>query len=134
MNQNPESFTRLVNHIKEEYMAYSPNYVFSYSSVGMTILGIIIERVSGIPFAEYMEKQLFQPLGMGNSSFSSRSSVSRLMSKAYVNGKEIADTPLRDIPMGGMNSSVQDLSRFLSMLFADGKSNGRKIPRTEQCG
>jgi CubicO group peptidase (beta-lactamase class C family) len=125
--KNPESFTRIIDLIKEEYTAYPPDYVFSYSSVGMTILGNIIERVGAVPFAEYMENQLFQPMGMKNSSFSSNPSASPLMSKSYVNGKEIPDTPLRDIPMGGMNSSAHDLGSFLSMQFAEGKSNGRII-------
>src|ERR1043165_9457464 len=49
--------------------AFTPGTRFSYSGVGYSLLQQIIERVSGLPFEEYMERNVFHPLGMSSSSF-----------------------------------------------------------------
>src|SRR3954464_6529485 len=51
--------------------------------------------------------------------------------KGYLNGHAADDFILRDTPAGGMNSTVRDLSRFLSMVFADGRAGDRQIIRPE---
>ena len=49
------------------------------------------------------------------------------MSKAYDKGKEVVETPLRDIPAGGLNSNVEDMGHFMAMVFAEGKSGANRI-------
>jgi CubicO group peptidase (beta-lactamase class C family) len=132
MTSTPAPFTELVNEIRDDYTAYPPNQVFSYSNLGVTLLGIAIQNQSGMPFADFMKQSLLVPLDMKNSSFETGPSASALMAKAY-RGREVVDEPaLRDVPAGGLNSSVTDLSRFMSMVFADGKSGDRTIiePKT----
>jgi len=46
-----------------------PGKSFSYSNDGYSLLGVIIERVSGQPYEDYIETNIFQPLGMKNSFF-----------------------------------------------------------------
>ena len=46
-----------------------PGEVFLYSDVGMNLAGYLVEEISGIPFAEYIEKNILQPLDMRRSSF-----------------------------------------------------------------
>jgi CubicO group peptidase (beta-lactamase class C family) len=125
--KRPEPFERLPEYLKDEYAAYPPNFVYHYSNIGVTLLGIVIEKISGEPFAGYMQKYLFEPMGMSHSSFSCYPDRSLLMSRGYLNGKEADELPIRDIPMGGMNSTVMDLGRFMSMIFADGESGGRQV-------
>ena len=128
--ENPESFTNVVNAIKDEYVAYPPNFVWSYSNLGVTLLGHMVQQITREDFAAHLDRAVLQPLGMVHSSFSVRPDAP-LMSKAYRNGTEAVDPPLRDVPAGGLNSSVLDLSRFLEMVFANGLSNGQKILRPE---
>ena len=127
---NPEPFTAVVRRIRDEYAAYPPNYVFSYSNLGYTLLGHAIERAAGADFATQLEQGLLQPLGMTGSWFSPHTR-SRWMAKAYRDGVEAAEPPLRDVPAGGLNTSVKDLSRFLMMVFADGSSGGQRILKPE---
>lgn len=47
-----------------------PGEVFLYSDVGINLAGYLVEEISGIPFPQYIEKNILQPLGMLHSSFS----------------------------------------------------------------
>ncbi len=123
---NPEPFTDVIHEIKGEFVAYPPNTVFAYSNLGVTLLGSVIERVSRDSYADYMNRHLLQPMGMRHSSFTAKPDVP-LMSKAYRKGKEVVETPLRDVPAGGLNSSVEDMGHFLEMIFAEGKFGPNRI-------
>lgn len=46
-----------------------PGEVFLYSDVGINLAGYLVEEISGIPFPQYIEKNILQPLGMRHSSF-----------------------------------------------------------------
>jgi CubicO group peptidase (beta-lactamase class C family) len=76
--REPDRFDSVVNNIQDEYQAFPANYVFSYSNLGMALLGAAIQKVSGEPFDSYMDRRFFQPLGMTQSSF-----VPRPITKAY---------------------------------------------------
>ena len=127
----PEPFEKEVNFLRDEYVAYPPNYVFSYSNVGVTLLGHALERVAGRDFAGYMEASVLRPLGMTHSAFSQAPDSSPLGSKAYLKGDEGDELPLRGIPAGGLNASVLDLARFMQMVFADGRAGERQIIKPE---
>jgi hypothetical protein len=121
----------LVADIRDDYSAYPPNLLLSHSNLGISLLGNAIQNQSGVPFADYVKQSVLVPLGMKNSSFETGLSVSSLMAKGY-RGRDADDAlALRDVPAVGLNSSVVELSRFMSMTFADGKSGNRQILKPE---
>jgi CubicO group peptidase (beta-lactamase class C family) len=120
--REPDRFETVVESIREEYLAFPPNYVFSYSNLGMALLGAAVEKVSGERFNRYMEGHFFQPLGMTQSSFASRP-----IAKAYDHNKAIEVFSLRDVPAANLLSNVVDLSQFLKMQFADGVVGSQQI-------
>lgn len=124
--RHPQSFTDLVTAVKNEYMTFPPNYVFAYSNLGVTLLGAAIGNVSGEGYARYMHDHLLQPLDMKHSEF-----ASRIPGKSYNKGKEVEAIPLRDLPSGGLNSSVEDMSHFMQMVFADGRYDGKQIVQSD---
>ncbi|KAF0216940.1 MAG: hypothetical protein FD174_3495 [Geobacteraceae bacterium] len=129
--RNPEPFESEVNLITDEYAAYPPDSVFSYSNVGVTLLGHGVEKITGRDFASHMDASVLRPLGMPHSSFSAAPDRSPLAAKAYRKGEEAEETPLRGIPAGGLNSTVLDLSRFMEMVFAGGRGGERQIIKPE---
>lgn len=131
MTANPLPFGELVGDVHDDYAAYPPNRVFSYSNLGISLLGSAIQNQSGKPFADYMQQSVLTPLGMTNSSFNTGLSSSALMAKGYLGRKAATDPPLRDVPAGGLNSSVTDMSRFMSMVFADGVIGDHRILKSE---
>ena len=131
---HPASLAETAEQLKDTYLAYRPGQLWSYSNVGFSLLGRIVEVASGQPYAKQLEAALFRPLGMERTWISSELSTQPGSAKGYRNGHEAEDFILRDVPAGGMNSTVRDLSRFLSMVFADGRSGGRQIVRPETLG
>ena len=57
----------LALHIPERVRA--PGTWSSYSNYGAALAGLVVENISGIPFDEYIEKNIFEPLGMEHSTF-----------------------------------------------------------------
>lgn len=127
----PEPFTLVADRLKDEYAANPPGAVFSYSNLGVTLLGDAIGKVAGRDFVSHVRDELLLPLGMGRSSFSTSVDRTPLAAKGYRKGKEAEDPPLRDVPAGGLNTSVLDLSRFLRMVLAGGKAGDRQIVKPE---
>ena len=107
-----------------------PGAQFHYSDTGYVLLGLIVERVSGRPFHEQMRREIFEPLGMADTSlfgFGEPSGVpsevpSGVTSNAsadplaplWVDGKEFSTAPALscDWAGGGVVSSVNDLLTF----------------------
>jgi len=48
---------------------FAPGEVSAYSKYGAALAGYLVERVSGLPFEEYVEARVLAPLGMSASSF-----------------------------------------------------------------
>ena len=120
-NPSPH-FEVVVDGLHDQYLTFPPNKVFSYSNAGMTVLGTVVQRLGGEPFADYMSHQFFEPLGMTHSRFSSRP-----LAKTYEKQKEIEPYSLRDMPAVGLLSNVVDLSQFVKMQFANGTLQERRI-------
>ena len=53
------------------------------------------------------------------------------MSKAYSKGHETPEVTLRDVPAGGLTSNVQDLGRFMQMVFAQGTLGTQSILKAD---
>lgn len=120
--RDPGRFETVIEGLQEQYLTFPPDFVFSYSNVGMALLGATVQRISGEPFDRYMERNFFQPLGMTSSSF-----VSRAVTKAYDSHKEIEVFSLRDMPAANLLSNVIDLSQFVKMQFAEGRVGERQV-------
>lgn len=64
--QAPERFVR---SLEKDKMLFEPGQDWSYSNSAFEILGVVITRVSGMPFESYVKKHILEPLDMGLSSF-----------------------------------------------------------------
>jgi CubicO group peptidase (beta-lactamase class C family) len=130
-SKNAEPFSTVLDHLKDEYVANPPNFVFSYSNLGVTILGHAVEKVSGREFVSYMDDAVLRPMNMAHSSFAPGPDLKQFLSKGYRDGKETEEAWLRDVPAGALQSNVLDLSKFMEMVFAQGKSGEHKILEPE---
>jgi len=125
-SERPPRFSEITDHF-DSYLVYQPGQMLSYSNIGLSVLGSVVEKISGRPFEEQEQRALLDPLGMSNSSFDAAASPSPDMAKSYQGNKILPSIPLRDVPAGGLNSSVNDLSRFMAMVFANGQSGGHEV-------
>lgn len=56
-----------MEYIKKHPLFFEPGEKWAYSANGYFVLGLIVEKVSNMPLASYMQKNIFDPLGMKNS-------------------------------------------------------------------
>jgi len=127
LSSEPKAVSAMPGILKDEYLAFKPDTVFLYSNLGMDMLGLVLERAGRREYTLLMKDMLLEPLGMRNSSFSETAVKSSLASRSYRKKEEVSEAPLRDVPAGGLNTSVNDLSRYMKMVFADGTTDGKRI-------
>jgi len=123
----PEPLAAFVARLKNEYVASPPGLVFSPSFPGYDVLGRVLETHCQKPFAVCMHEQLLAPLGMLHSTFDVEHAHKPLLAMHYLKDKPIASQTVRDTPAAGLVSSVAELARFMQMLNANGKSDGKQI-------
>lgn len=127
---------------KEEVLAnlpyieleYPPNSRYSYSNLGMSLLGIALERAVGKPFTEYVESHILKPLGMNDSGFLLHKKKSSPVPKGYVY-VDSKSKPLiapewelgAALYTGGLYSTAEDMAKFLSLQFQDATPGGAQI-------
>jgi CubicO group peptidase (beta-lactamase class C family) len=125
-------YSSLVKDLQNEYVAFPPNYIHSYSNIAFTLLGHTVAMVSKKDYPDYIQDELLRPIGMQHSFIADFPSVENpLMSKIYLNGKEDKPISERDIPAGGLYANVKDMARFMQMIIAGGSINGQRIINSE---
>ena len=100
-----------------------------YSGGGYEILQLLIEEVSGRPFAEFMRKEVLLPLGMRSSTFDTLALSSLAVATPYDSGRAIARNRYVGLAAAGLYSTAGDLARFLAagMRGSRGELPGRGV-------
>lgn len=116
-------------HIYGRRGLVSPPGTYSYSNYGYVLLGLIIERVTGESYDEYIRTHVYAPAGMTASGSLPVTEHVPNLSVGYMSthGRWIANTatlPYRGNPAGGGYSTVGDLLRFANALQAHKLLNG----------
>jgi CubicO group peptidase (beta-lactamase class C family) len=118
-------------------LAYEPGITWMYS-MGLDVIGRVVEIVSGMPLDQFFDQRIFRPLGMKDTAFWARSGVDRLAwPLATLEEMKQAEMDLRTTPPrlfeggGGLVSTAEDYYRFCEMLLNDGEFNGVRILKPE---
>ncbi len=113
---------------------FAPGTTPAYSNYGAALAGYVVERVSGEPFDAYIERHIFEPLGMLHSTFRQPlpASLAPFMSKGYEVSSGAAK-PFELIavpPAGSASMSGADVAKFMIAQLASG--NRLMRPETAQ--
>lgn len=105
---------------------FEPGSAHRYSNGGFVLLGLIVERASGMDLADFMKKRIFQPLGMEHTLMYEHGRGPDVADRAYgysdTNGKwsrtdqDITSATRGD---GGIYSSIDDLAKWDAALYTD---------------
>jgi len=96
--------------IKQKSLEFKPGDRFEYSNSGYILLAMITEKVSGVPFHEFMKSNVFDPLGMTNTLVYDESKpVISNRAIGYNMDGTLNDYNLLTTGAGGMFSTVDDL-------------------------
>ncbi len=125
--ESPVDLSTLMRALPSQHLAYPPNTVFAFSNLGYSVLGYLVQQVSGRDFADYTQDALLQPLGMAHSSFRLNDDLRPLLAQGYRHGERKDALATRDVPALGLYTNVTDLGRFVEMLFAGASKNGKTV-------
>ena len=119
-------------------MQYEPGERWKYTQSGINAGARIVEVVSGMTFDAFVQKRIFDPLGMKDTTFYPTDGQRPRLATAYAKNKETgalepvpprADFGPRDRPPqgnGGLYSTAPDYARFCQMLLNGGTFEGRR--------
>lgn len=103
----------------------------AYSNYATSLAGYIVERVSGQPFDDYLDQNIFEPLGMTNSTFRQPlpARLEAQMSKGYADtsGEPEAFEIVVPAPAGSLSSTGADMAKFMIAHLQQGEYNGARI-------
>jgi CubicO group peptidase (beta-lactamase class C family) len=138
--RTPEDLTPLGKFLGTHIPAriLPPGTITSYSNYGTALAGYIVEIVSGMPFEDYVEQNIFKPLGMQHSTFREPlpAALAPDMSVAYTykNGLfKAEDFELLNgmAPAGALSSCATDMANFMIAHLQNGQFGEQRILKEE---
>ncbi|MBE2207339.1 MAG: serine hydrolase [Saprospiraceae bacterium] len=110
-DKSPEEF---IAFFKDQPMDFAPGEKWQYNNSGYFLLGVIIEKVSGMPYDKYIEETFFKPLGMSHSHYGHNAPVFKNRVAGYTlsnDGVVNCDLLSMDLPYaaGSLLSNVDNL-------------------------
>lgn len=138
-HRNKEDLSSLAEALEEKMPARvrPPGTYASYSNWGASLAGLIVANVSGMDFDTYIERNIFEPLGMLHSTF--REPVPESLSGGLSTSFDRAAGDYLDGgfefghdfgPAGGLSSTASDMAKFMLALLGDGAHEGARILQT----
>lgn len=105
---------------------------YSYSNLGIDLAGYILQVRSGMPFIQYVQKKVLEPLGMTSSTLD----IQRIRATP---GRAIGHRPgsfrppveFLLIPSGGVWTTANDMSRYLQFHINEGVLDGKRLLRQD---
>jgi CubicO group peptidase (beta-lactamase class C family) len=115
---------------------FAPGTIPAYSNYGVGLAGYIVERVSGLPFEQYVEQHIFTPLKMFHSTFYQPPppALHSFPSEGYTGNTEkppVGFEIFNPVPAGGVSSTAADMGRFGQTLLNGGELDGNRILKPE---
>jgi D-alanyl-D-alanine carboxypeptidase len=117
LNRTGATPRQLVDLAASRPLEFKPGTQLKYSNTGYVLLGMVIEKVSGVPYGQFLETNIFHPLGMSDSGYDQQSTILPRRAAGYMrrDGKITnADFIDMSIPYaaGSIYSTVEDMFRW----------------------
>jgi D-alanyl-D-alanine carboxypeptidase len=121
--------------IKDKEMQYPAYSGFHYSNLGIYIIGQALQRIAGEPYTQYMQRNVFDPLGMRSTGWEYTGAMRPHRAIGYTAAKRDGSREVAPlfvpgdfgVSAGGIQSSVRDMAKFISLQFGEGPAGGAQI-------
>jgi len=114
----------VVGFVAELPLKFQPGEKFSYGQSSYIVLGMIVKKVVGASYADFLTERVFNPLTMASTKFGGSEIIIRRRSSTAYN-RETGELRtwmypfgIKDYPGAGLNSSAVDLMKFLTAIDA----------------
>lgn len=117
----PQDF---IKYFKDSTLLFQPGERFAYNNSAYFLLGVIIEKVTGKPYAQVLAEHIFIPLGMKNTGYDVNARVLPKRAAGYhLNGDQLVNAPYIDMSIpyaaGSLYSTVEDLMLWDNALYTE---------------
>lgn len=109
---------------------FPPGRYSAYSNYGLGLAGLVVQEVSGVPFEEYVERNLLEPLGMDDSAFGQIRELAGhhdLATTHGADGSAVTQDHLPLVPAGAAVTTTGDMGRFMLALLEGGELDGERV-------
>ena len=137
------SIQDLVTSAAKAPLVYQPDTDYLYSNVGIATAAYIVQLVSGMPYEDFMQQRLFDPLGMKDTTFWPTKAQQQRLPTEYIEMSAapwLKSSPIKQLsyplekkegrypfPAGGLFSTATDISKFLRMFLNKGMVGDRRL-------
>lgn len=114
-------------------VAYPPMTKVEYSNAAFTFIGYLVEKISGVPYRQYIQENIWKPLEMNNTAFDPTPDMDERLSVPYVidekSGKQVPTARVRAAvyPAGVTYGTILDQSNWLITNLNGGAFKGKRI-------
>jgi len=108
----------MLNEIGQMELEFEPGTAFSYNNTGYVLLAKIVQNIRNLSFEDALEKYIFVPTEMTNTTYSSTDKLPNAV-KLYDQNGELAQTNRYFIGDAGIFSTTKDLYKFLLTINSD---------------
>jgi CubicO group peptidase (beta-lactamase class C family) len=114
---NDYNHSQLIDWALNTYPALTGRGHYAYSNFGYCLLGRVIEKISGKPYARFIQEEVLQPCGITDMSIGGNTLSDRKPNEVIYNGQEGEDPYIFNIARmdshGGWLATATDMARFL---------------------
>jgi len=117
------TLVELIDLFKNQPLDFAPGEWWKYSNSGYVLLGAIIEKASGLTYADFLAQRIFGPLGLKNTFYDSPSRIIPRRASGYAKGSAgFENAPYLSMSQpyaaGSLASSVDDLAAWTESLLS----------------
>ena len=132
LSEKQQDYNQIIDYLADQYLIAPPGKMFAYSNLGYTLLGIIIERVSKKKYVDYIQKNIFNPMGIDGNFICTPEEFRQHkyeVSRSYNSlGEEKIDLLSSLLPAGSNTYiSAFDVAKIAQMFLNKGKFGNKKI-------
>lgn len=120
----PTTNAAMIAQLRDKPLEFAPGEKYAYSNSGYYLLGAIIERASGKSYADFLQENIFTPLGMKQTGYDSPLRIIKNRAAGYARqGGEIVNAAYMDMTIpyaaGALDSTTGDLLLWDQMLYTE---------------
>ncbi len=113
--------------LRNSRLKTTPGAINVYCNDCFTLAGLVVERVSGLPFQDYVTKNILKPLGMKRSRYPTSVSAPGTVAPIIQDGKAQPIEITNAFATGALLSTAEEMTRLAMVFTNDGKVGGKRI-------
>lgn len=136
------TLAELVMAYSQQPLRFPPGTKWEYSNAGINTLGRLVEVLSGLSYAQFVQQRILNPLGMKDTTFWPTPAQTKRIAKSYKPAKDgkgleevannfikggISDRRRTAVPAGGLFSTASDMATFYQMMLRGGIFDGHRM-------